>query len=303
MSSFSPRRQTRSVTTCMGSWACTTKTAQSAALWATKASAIKPPSPGVSRMLIWRPFHSRWATFIPSVISRSASSSVWSSTLPAAPFLPDASPSIASARAVFPLPRCPIKQTFRISSGSTAIGFSFPRYALSHSLATSRAHSLTQREPSRSLFGYEEASKCAGRRKTPRLVRGVRLVALNQEHHRALEQALDLGHVVGPLGAVGGAVVGREGELHEAGRDELVVLVVGRALDDAADGDYRGLRGVDDGREALYAEHAHVGDGDGAALVLVGRKVHLTSASRQVLRLLRDGGETLLGNILDNRGY
>src|ERR671920_1983380 len=87
------------------------------------------------------------------------------------------------------------------------------------------------------------------------------------------------------------------------GRDELVVLVVGRALDDATHGDYRGLRRVDDGGEALDAEHAHVGDGDGAALVLVGREIPVASALGEVLGLLRDGSEALLGGVPDDRGY
>jgi hypothetical protein len=75
--------------------------------------------------LIWRPFHLNWATLIPNVMPRSISSSAKSRTLPCGPVLPDATPSIASPSAVLPLPRCPIRQTFRIDSGSMAIVSSF----------------------------------------------------------------------------------------------------------------------------------------------------------------------------------
>ena len=65
--------------------------------------------------------HALRAALIPIVMPRSISSSAKSRTLPCGPVLPDATPSIASPSAVFPLPRCPIRQTFRIDSGSMAI--------------------------------------------------------------------------------------------------------------------------------------------------------------------------------------
>src|SRR5918997_1200778 len=120
MSSFSPRRQTRSVTTWIGSWAWTTRMAQSAALWATKASPMKPPSPGVSSTLTWRPFHSRRATPIPRVMPRSFSSSELSRVPVAAPSLPEAMPIMPSAIRVFPVPLCPIRHTLRIVCVSAA---------------------------------------------------------------------------------------------------------------------------------------------------------------------------------------
>ena len=46
---------------------------------------------------------------------------------PTGPLLPDARPIMISAIFVFPLPRWPIKHTFRITAGSTATKPSFPR--------------------------------------------------------------------------------------------------------------------------------------------------------------------------------
>src|SRR5215211_1719230 len=128
------------------------------------------------------------------------------------------------------------------------------------------------------------------------------LTALYHERHRMLEETLDLGEVLGSFGTVGDAVVSREGELHDAHGHDLLVLEDG-ALDDAAHGDYRGLRRVDDRGEALDPEHAHVGDGEGAALVLLGLQPSLAGALGEVLRGRGDGGEGLVGRVPDDGRY
>src|SRR5215218_6913358 len=122
------------------------------------------------------------------------------------------------------------------------------------------------------------------------------LTALYHERHRMLEETLDLGEVLGSFGTVGDAVVSREGELHDAHGHDLLVLEDG-ALDDAAHGDYRGLRRVDDRGEALDAEHAHVGDGEGAALVLLGLQPAFAGALGEILGGRGDGGEGLVGRV------
>src|SRR5215211_8624210 len=128
------------------------------------------------------------------------------------------------------------------------------------------------------------------------------LTALYHERHRMLEEALDLGEVLGSFGTVGDAVVSREGELHDAHGHDLLVLEDG-ALDDAAHGDYRGLRRVDDRGEALDAEHAHVRDGEGAALVLLRLEPPFAGPLGQVLGGSGDGREGLARRVPDNGGY
>lgn len=60
--------------------------------------------------------------------------------------------------------------------------------------------------------------------------------------------------------------------------------------------------GVDDGCELLDAHHAHVGDGEGAALVLVGGELVGTSAGDEILDLVGDGGQALGVGVGDNGG-
>src|SRR5215210_2614725 len=98
-------------------------------------------------------------------------------------------------------------------------------------------------------------------------------------------------------------MVSGQGKLYHARGDDLAVLVVGRALLDAAYRDDRCLGRVDDRREALDPEHAHVRDGNGPALVLLGRQPPLACALGEVLRLARDGGQALARSVPDDRGY
>lgn len=74
-------------------------------------------------------------------------------------------------------------------------------------------------------------------------------------------------------------------------------------LADGADGQDTGLRGVDDGGEALDGGvHAHVADGEGTALVLLGLKLVVTSTLAQVADLVRDARQTETLDTLNNGG-
>src|SRR5215211_7956981 len=126
---------------------------------------------------------------------------------------------------------------------------------------------------------------------------------LNHQHHGVLEGLFHLGHVEGAVAAVGDTVVGREGQLHHARGDDLAVLVVVGAPGDARDGDDGGLRRVDYRGEALDAEHAHVGDGYGASLVLVGLELAVARPGRQVFGLPGDGGEAFAADVPYDGGY
>jgi len=74
--------------------------------------------------------------------------------------------------------------------------------------------------------------------------------------------------------AVDDAVIARERDAHHVDRLVRTFGLAGRndLLGSAADGQDTGLRRVDDGGEVRYAEHAQVGDGDGAAHELVRQK-------------------------------
>src|SRR3712207_9214379 len=111
---------------------------------------------------------------------------------------------------------------------------------------------MIRRPPRSTLFPYTTLFRSARSATPPARTGGVGsgLSDLDHEGHRALEEALDLGHVLGSLGAVGDAVVGGEGELHEADRDYLFPLEYG-ALHDAADRHDGRLRRVDDSGKNL----------------------------------------------------
>ena len=90
--------------------------------------------------------------------------------------------------------------------------------------------------------------------------------------------------------------------------DDVVVGIDDGLLDDVADGENRGLRRIDDGVEAVDAEHAEVGDGERAALEFVGLELAVLGFAgerlgfaadldeRFVLRFLDDGGDEAVGD-------
>lgn len=85
----------------------------------------------------------------------------------------------------------------------------------------------------------------------------------------------------------------------------LAVLVGGgdSDLSGGADSQDSGLGRVDDGSEVVDGVvHAHVGDGDGAALVLLGLELAVTSLLGELLDLVGDGLEATALNAGDNRG-
>lgn len=74
---------------------------------------------------------------------------------------------------------------------------------------------------------------------------------------------------VGGLRAIHDAVVGGEGDIHKGLEDGLTAGIRHELLDGAAYGEDADLRRVDDGGEAIHAEHAEVADGEGSVLHVV----------------------------------
>ena len=116
------RLHSRSVCTSTPITALTTTTAASTTRRLASVSAMKLDSPGVSIRLILRPECSNEATLAPIDISRSCSSGSESETVVRAwtdprRFTIPASKRSASLRLVLPVPRWPIRATFRIRSG------------------------------------------------------------------------------------------------------------------------------------------------------------------------------------------
>ena len=104
-------------------------------------------------------------------------------------------------------------------------------------------------------------------------------------NHLVVEATSDDDLVI-PLGD--GALLGLDGDSNLAG---------------GANSQDTGLRGVDDSSEALNGGvHAHVADGEGAALVLLGLELVLAGTLAKVLDLVGDAGETETGDVLDNGG-
>ena len=130
--------------------------------------------------------------------------------------------------------------------------------------------------------------------------------ALQQELQRVLDHLFQLLDPLTTDGTVNHLVV------EAAGDDDLVIPLGDSALGgldgdgnlaDGADGQDTGLRGVDDGGEALNGGvHAHVADGEGTALVLLGLELVVTSTLAQVADLVGDAGETKTLDVLDNGG-
>ena len=74
-------------------------------------------------------------------------------------------------------------------------------------------------------------------------------------------------------------------------------------LASSADGQDTSLRGVDDSSEALNSGvHAHVRDGEGTALVLLGLQLVLAGTLAKILDLVGDAGQAETLNVLDDGG-
>lgn len=129
---------------------------------------------------------------------------------------------------------------------------------------------------------------------------------LQQKLERVLNDLLQLLDPLTTNGTVDDLVV------EAAGDDDLVIpLGNGALLGLHGDGDLAGgadsqdtgLRGVDDGSEALNGGvHAHVGDGEGTSLVLLRLELVLAGTLAKVLDLVGDAGQTQALNVLDNGG-
>lgn len=127
---------------------------------------------------------------------------------------------------------------------------------------------------------------------------------LQHESQRLLKEALEGLQPLCTDGTVHGSVVGRQSSAHDLDRLEALgvfrsKLELGRG---STDGEDARLRRVDDSGKVGDTEHAEVGDGERAALVLLGLELAVTSESGQRLGLGRDGSEALGAGVLDDGG-
>lgn len=135
---------------------------------------------------------------------------------------------------------------------------------------------------------------------------GCAAMFLQQELERVLDNLLQLLDPLTTNGTVDDLVV------EAAGDDDLVVPLGDGALlglngngnlASGADSQDTGLGGVNDGSEALNSGvHAHVGDGEGTTLVLLGLELVLAGALAKVLDLVGDAGQAQALDVLDDGG-
>src|SRR5690606_20134687 len=98
-------------------------------------------------------------------------------------------------------------------------------------------------------------------------------------------------HEAGGFGAIGDAVVGGDGSLHDGADGQLAVAHYGRRSGRAYRQNGR-LGRVDDGDEVFHVEGAQVADGEGATLHVVRSHLAFAGAGDHlfvVLRNLRQG--------------
>lgn len=131
--------------------------------------------------------------------------------------------------------------------------------------------------------------------------------SLEQERKRVLNDLFELANPFGANSTVDNLVVeaGSDGNLVLPLNTGGAVLVLDRDsnLLGRADGKDSSLRGVDDSSEVVNGVvHAHVGDGDGAALVLLGLELVLTGLLGEFLDRAGDGLEATALNASDDGG-
>lgn len=129
---------------------------------------------------------------------------------------------------------------------------------------------------------------------------------LQKQLKRVLDDLLELADPLSTDGTVNNLVVeaGGDGDLVLPLNTGGAVLVLDGNSDllGGADGEDGGLRGVDNGSEVVHGRvHAHVGDGDGTALVLLGLELVVASLLGQLLDLAGDGLEATGIDTSDNR--
>lgn len=130
---------------------------------------------------------------------------------------------------------------------------------------------------------------------------------LKKKLKRVLNDLLELAHPLGTDGTVNDLVVEAASDddplLPLDARGAILILDWDGNLLGAADSKDGSLRGVDDGGETFDSGvHAHVGDGDGAALVLLGLELVITSLLGKLLDGSRDGLQTLRLDVGDDGG-
>ena len=125
---------------------------------------------------------------------------------------------------------------------------------------------------------------------------------LIQYQFRCLERADQVGQEGGSHGAIHQAVVGTECQVHDGSDGNGVIFVHDHRLaSDCADGQDGGLGWVDDGSERADAEHAQIGDGEGASSHFLRGECARAGLRGQIAQVLVDAGEGKLVRGLDNR--
>src|SRR5579884_2799588 len=124
-------------------------------------------------------------------------------------------------------------------------------------------------------------------------------MTLQQQAERLFQQAFDFLQEAGRDGAVNGAVVAGERDLHAVAYHYLPIFHDGRGSD-RSDGQDGRFGRVNDGGEALHVVHAQVADGEGAAAQVIGLKLARTRCLGQPPRLARNVEDAALIGVLDD---
>src|SRR5579859_7515142 len=110
----------------------------------------------------------------------------------------------------------------------------------------------------------------------------------DEEPEGAFDQLLEPAQPPGGYGAVDRPVVDAEDDLDELREPDAPVVGLDRQGGRRADGEDPGLGWVDDGRELLDAEHAEVGDSQGAAFEFLLPQAAGAGSGREILDRRRD---------------
>src|SRR5262249_20712561 len=106
--------------------------------------------------------------------------------------------------------------------------------------------------------------------------------SLHQHGHGLLDAAPECRKQLRPERAVHHAMITRQRPRHDADKGDPARGRLDRLPARSADRENGRLRRIDDGGELAHAVHAEVGDGGGAALILVWHQLSLSRARRQL---------------------
>ena len=111
--------------------------------------------------------------------------------------------------------------------------------------------------------------------------------SLEEHQGRFFEEVFDLFEVLGTKRAIDDAVIAGKAEVHAEAWNDLAVFDDG-FFDCGTDGEDGCLGWVDDGVEGFDAPSAEIGDGDGAAIELVGFEFLVFGTNCEILDGARD---------------